>query len=160
MAQSYGPQSRRRQSENRRMAELKTKPGTADPLAFLAAIADRSRRQDCIDLCRLMTAAVGEEPVLWGGSIVGFGSLRYRTASGRTGTWFRAGFASRKRALTVYLMLDLDRQADLLAALGKHKRGRGCLYVQRLADIDLRVLRKLIAVSLGQDRHGTCGTSL
>lgn len=140
------------------MAELKTKPTTADPLAFINAIPDPDRRQDCIDLLEMMSAA-GEPPVMWGGSIIGFGSLHYRYASGRSGTWFRVGFASRKQALTLYLMLDLDQQGKRLAALGKHKRGKGCLYVKRLADIDRKVLRELINASLAQDQSGSCGGS-
>ena len=138
------------------MAELKTKPTDVDPLAFLESIPDPARRQDCAELFEMMSEAAGEPPVMWGGSIVGFGSLQYRYASGHGGTWFRVGFASRKQALTLYLMLDLDQQGPRLAALGKHKRGKGCLYIKRLADVDREALRELIATSLAQDRYGTC----
>lgn len=141
------------------MAELKTKPTDADPLAFLESIPDPARRKDCGELFTMMSEAAGEPPVMWGGSIFGFGSLQYRYASGRGGTWFRAGFASRKQALTVYLMLDLDKQGERLAAIGKHKRGKGCLYIKRLADVDSEVLRELIAASLALTSYGTCGGS-
>ena len=141
------------------MAELKTKPTDVDPLAFLESIPDPARRQDCAELFEMMSEAAGEPPVMWGGSIIGFGSLQYRYASGHSGTWFRVGFASRKQALTLYLMLDLDRQGERLAALGKHKRGKGCLYIKRLADVDLDVLRELMAASFAQDRYGSCGGS-
>lgn len=141
------------------MAELKTKPSAADPLAFLEAIPDRARRQDCADLFEMMSEEGGDKAVMWGGSIIGFGSLRYRYASGRSGTWFRAGFASRKQALTLYLMLDLDQQEERLAVLGKHKRGKGCLYIKRLADVDREVLRELIAASFAKGDQGSCGGS-
>lgn len=96
---------------------------------------------------------------MWGASIVGFGSYDYRYASGRTGTWFRVGFSPRKQALTIYLMTDLDRLGNELAALGRHKRGRGCLYVRRLSDIDSDVLRTMIRVACSPDREGSCGSA-
>lgn len=94
---------------------------------------------------------------MWGSSIVGFGSYRYRYASGRAGTWFRTGFASRKNALTLYLMTDLDQLSEQLAALGPHKRGRGCLYVRRLSDVDTEVLREMIRASCARDRDCSLG---
>ena len=106
-----------------------------------------------------MQAAAGEAPQMWGPSIVGFGRYDYRYASGRSGTWFRVGFSPRKTAISLYLMLDLDAQEDRLAALGKHQRGKSCLYVRRLADIDTEVLRELIEASCCASVDKSCGDS-
>ncbi len=138
------------------MAELKTKPTDASVEAFVDSIPDERRRGDCRTLLAMMTE-IGGEPRMWGTSIVGFGSYDYRYASGRTGTWFRAGFSPRKQALTLYLMTDLNEVADHLAALGRHKRGKGCLYVKQLSDVDLGVLREMIRVACSPDRQGSCG---
>ena len=139
------------------MAELKTRPTPASVTDFLDAIPDEARRADCCALAEMMGEA--GEPRMWGESIVGFGSYDYRYASGRTGTWFRVGFSPRKRALTVYLMLDLDRQKEALAALGRHRRGKGCLYIRRLADIDTQVLEDLIRSSCAKGGGEACGGS-
>ncbi len=140
------------------MAELKTKPTDASVAKFLASISDEARRGDCYALLDMMREAAGE-PCMWGASIVGFGTYDYRYASGRSGTWFRMGFSPRKQALTLYLMLDLDRQEQALASLGKHKRGRGCLYIKRLSDIDADVLGGLIRASSAQGGDASCGGS-
>ena len=132
------------------MAELKTKPTAASAANHVASLPDPQRRRDCADLLSTMERISGDAPRMWGGSIVGFGSYQYRYKSGRSGTWFRVGFASRKNALTLYLMLDLDKQADRLSRLGRHKRGKGCLYIKTLSDVDERVLEELIRVSCGQ----------
>ena len=141
------------------MAELKTKPTEASVRAHVDAIADPARRRDCAALLEMMAEISGEPAAMWGGSIVGFGTYRYRYASGRTGTWFQVGFASRKRALTLYLMLDLDSQSKRLEALGKHKRGKGCLYLKRLSDVSEEVLRDLIRASCGQAQDASCDGS-
>ena len=141
------------------MAELKTRPTAADPLAFVASLRDPSRRRDCAELLEMIKEITGAPPKMWGSSIVGFGEYRYRYASGRTGNWFRVGFASRKNALTLYLVQSLDQQERLLSALGKHKRGKGCLYIKRLADVDRRVLRDLIRACCDPDRGSSCGSS-
>ena len=138
------------------MAELKTKPTSASPRAFVDAIPDEARRRDCRTLLEMMRGIAGE-PRMWGDSIVGFGSHDYRYPTGRTGTWFLTGFSPRKRALTVYLMLDLDRMEERLAALGKHRHGRGCLYIKRLADIDTAVLKDLIRLSCAKQDGKSCG---
>lgn len=129
------------------MAELKTKPTATSATNYVASLPDPQRRRDCGGLLSMMERISGDPPTMWGGSIVGFGSYQYRYKSGRSGTWFRVGFASRKNALTLYLMLDLDRQADRLSRLGKHKRGKGCLYIKALSDVDERVLEELIRES-------------
>ncbi len=138
------------------MAELKTKPTGASVPDFVTAIAHEGRREDCRALLAMMTE-IGGQPQMWGHSIVGFGTYSYRYASGRSGTWFRAGFSPRKRALTIYLMTDLDALADQLALLGRHQRGRGCLYIRRLSDVNLDVLRTLIRSACATDREGSCG---
>jgi len=130
------------------MAELKTKPTGASVEAFLEGIAAEGLQQDCRTLVDLMQRVSGSEPEMWGGSIVGFGRYRYRYASGREGEWFEVGFAPRKRDLTLYLMAGAERYPDLLSKLGKYRTGVSCLYVKRLADIDLAVLEELAAASV------------
>lgn len=129
------------------MAELKTKKTTASVLAFVNQISDEQRRKDARVVLSMMRDLTKEKPAMWGSSIVGFGRLHYKYASGREGEWFRVGFAPRKDALTLYLCAGLTAQRDLLEKLGKYKAGSGCLYVKRLADVDQRVLKQLIARS-------------
>lgn len=129
------------------MSEPKTRPTGHDVDAFLDAIADPARRDDCRALVDLHRQITSEEPVLWG-SIVGFGTYHYHYASGREGDWPVAGFASRKRDLTVYVMAGLDRYPAQLAKLGPHKTGVSCLYVKRLADLDRTVLEEILRDSV------------
>jgi Domain of unknown function (DU1801) len=134
-----------------------TRPTDADVEEFLDAVPDEQQRADARTLCALMSEITGEPPVLWGPSIVGFGSYRYRYESGHEGTSSLAGFAPRKGNLVVYLVGGFeDRHGKLLAKLGPHKAGKGCLYLKRLADVDLDVLRELIERSVrvrrGADR--------
>jgi hypothetical protein len=126
------------------MAETKTKPTTASVAAFLAAIPDVERRRDCRTVAKLMQKATGAKPVLWGASIVGFGTYRYRYESGREGEWPLIGFSPRKSDLTLYIMPGFSRYADLLARLGRHKTSVSCLYLRKLADVDLGVLESII----------------
>ena len=137
------------------MAELKTKPTGGSARLYVDSIADPVRRRDCATLLEVMAEISGEPPAMWGTGIVGFGTYQYRYASGRTGTWFRVGFSSRARALTLYLMLDLDSQSERLGALGKHRRGKGCLYVKKLADVSEDVLRDLIRASCAQSQDAS-----
>ena len=133
------------------MAELKTRRNDASVDAFLAGV-DGRRQQDCLTLMDLMREATGEEPRMWGEAIVGFGSYRYRYASGREGDWFLAGFSPRKQNLTLYLMSGYDDYEALLARLGKHTIGKSCLYIKRLSDIDVDVLRELVTASVAHMR--------
>ncbi len=126
------------------MAELKTKKTAASVAAFLAGLDDPRARKDARTLVALMKAATGARPRMWGPSIVGFGDLRYRYASGREGDWFLMGFSPRKQGLVLYLMSGLHRHAGLLAELGKHTTGKGCLYIKKLDDVDPAVLRRLV----------------
>lgn len=129
------------------MAELKTKETTESVSAFLDKVADKQRRADCYAVVDIMRAVTKEEPKMWGTSIVGFGRYHYKGASGRGGDWPIAGFSPRKAALTLYLM-GLHSSPDLMERLGKYKTGKGCLYINKLADVDLSVLRKLVARSV------------
>lgn len=126
------------------MAELKTAKTRASVSTFLAGIADESRRKECRAVVRLMKAATGAPPRMWGDSIIGFGDMRCRYESGREVDWFLAGFSPRKDSLSLYLMPNLDAHAALLKKLGKHSTGKSCLYIKRLADVDQAVLERLI----------------
>jgi hypothetical protein len=127
------------------MADLKTRPQAGDPKAFLAAVPDPERRADALAMLELMAAITGQEPQLWGPSIVGFGTYRYHYESGREGDWFPVGFSPRKRDLTLYLLQGFPERAELLERLGPHREGKSCVYIRRLADVDPAVLRALIA---------------
>lgn len=135
------------------MAEPKTKPTGASVLDFLAGVENDRRREDALALLELMRDVTGEEPEMWGPSIVGFGSYRYKYQSGREGTSPLTGFSPRKQSLTLYLMGGFEEQQALLARLGKHKTGVGCLYVNKLQDVDLPTLRELIQRSVAQARE-------
>ncbi len=135
------------------MAANKTMPTPADARAYLAAIDNPVRRADCETLAALMERVTGEPPVMWGPGIVGFGSYRYRYASGREGDAPMAGFASRKGDISIYLSCDTEARAALLAKLGHHKMGKGCLYVRTLADVDQAVLEELVRESIATENR-------
>ena len=130
------------------MAENKTKATAKSVPDFLNSIEDEGRRKDCLAISALMEELTGSKPKMWGESMVGFGNYRYKYASGREGDWFLAGFASRKQALTLYIMGYLEFYTDILGKLGKHKHGKGCLYIDKLEDIDMEVLKTLISTSI------------
>lgn len=130
------------------MAEAKTQPTKASVAAFLAAIPDEQRRKDCRLVAKLMQDATGAKPVMWGTSIVGFGTYRYRYASGREGDWPVTAFSPRKNDLVLYIMPGFERYADLLASLGRHKAGKSCLYLKRLSDVNLDALQQIIGKSV------------
>ncbi len=135
------------------MAENKTKATGASVENYLAAIADEARRKDCQVLVKLMTKATKEQPKMWGTSIVGFGSYHYKYESGREGDSCLTGFASRKGDISVYIVASSAGQEKLLAKLGKHKMGKGCLYVRRLSDVDLEVLEQLVAGAVAERKR-------
>jgi hypothetical protein len=135
-------------------AANKTQPGDGDVDAFLAAVPDERRRADAITANVLIGEVTGAEPVLWGSSMVGYGRQRYEYASGRAGTFFAVGFAPRKAALTLYGLTYQDSNADLLARLGPHTTGKGCLYVKRLDDLDRDVLAELIRRAYATNHTG------
>lgn len=129
------------------MADLKTKPTDNIVPAFIDKIENDKKRADSQKILELMQEVTGEEPVMWGDSIIGFGSYHYKYASGREGNWFLTGFSPRKQNLTLYIMSGFDRYDALLAKLGKHTTGKSCLYIKKIEDIDLHVLRELVKLS-------------
>ena len=141
------------------MAENKTKATDASVGDYFAAIDDEARRKDCEALAGLMAKATKQPPRMWGASIVGFGSYHYRYASGREGDTCIVGFSSRKGDISVYGLNAAEGAAGLLPKLGKHKAGKGCVYIKRLGDVDLKVLEKLVAgAAAGRKReHGSDG---
>lgn len=126
------------------MAENKTRPTDQDVVEFLNGVEHKTRRADGFALLEMMKEITGEEAVMWGSSIVGFGSYHYKYASGREGDMPLVGFSPRKQSMTVYIMPGFDEYDDMLAQLGKHKTGKSCLYVNKLADVDQDVLRRLV----------------
>lgn len=132
----------------RRRAELKTKSNDRSVDGFLKRVPDAQQRQDAMALATLMREATGAEPKMWGTSLVGYGSYHYKYESGREGDWFLTGFSPRKQSLTVYIMPGLDRYGPYLRKLGKHTTGRSCIYIKRLADVDLGTLKELVQESV------------
>jgi len=135
------------------MAENKTKPTEASVESYLSAIEDEGRRKDCETLARLMTKATKQQPKMWGTSIVGFGSYHYKYESGREGDACLVGFSSRKGDISIYLMASFPGREELLSNLGKHKMGKGCLYVRKLSDVDLEILEQLIVGSVAERKR-------
>ena len=130
------------------MAENKTKPTGVSVASYIDGIEDATRRKDCKDLSKLMTKVTKQPGKMWGTSIVGFGSYHYKYASGHEGDSCLTGFSSRAGNISVYLMPGAPGQKQLLDKLGKHKMGKGCLYIRTLADVDLGVLEKLVRTSV------------
>ncbi len=135
------------------MTENRTKDTGASVGAYLAAIPNVSRRTDCQALAKLMTEATKCPPKMWGPSIVGFGTYHYRYESGRGGDFCLVGFSSRKSDISIYGLhaaVDADR---LLAKLGKHRAGKGCVYIKALADVDTTILAKLVAQAAAEKKR-------
>ena len=135
------------------MSEQKTKPTQRSVASFLAEIRDPARRKDSETLVRLMSKATGEKPVLWGPSIVGFGTYHYKYSSGHEGDACLVGFSIRKTDLSLYIQPGLHRYLDLLQRLGKYKHGKSCLYLKSLADVDEGVLQELVTQSVRDIRE-------
>lgn len=132
-----------------KLAEIKTKPTESSVVDYLNTIPEEQKRADSFVIMDMMKKASGEEPVLWGGSIIGFGNKRYKSpASGREVDWFLIGFAPRKANLSLYLSVMKNEHENALEKLGKHKTGGGCIYVNKLQDINLDVLDEIIATTL------------
>jgi hypothetical protein len=127
------------------MAENKTKATEASVEGYIQSIADPARRMDCEALTKLMSKATKESPKMWGTSIVGFGSYHYKYASGREGDSCLVGFSSRKGDISIYGLNATPSHAELIPKLGKYKAGKGCLYIRNLADVDLKILEKLVS---------------
>lgn len=132
-----------------KLAVIKTKPTAANVEGFINQIPDEQKRKDCFVLLGMMKKATGEEPVLWSNSIIGFGNKRYKSpASGREVDWLLIGFAPRKANLSLYISIGIQEHAAALKKLGKHKTGAGCLYINKLEDVDLKVLKGMIDEAL------------
>ena len=134
------------------MSELKTKLNDQNYAEFLEKIADIQRRQDAFVLAGIMKAITGEEPRMWGDSIVGFGSYHYKSKSGQEGDWFRMGFSPRKQAFSIYTMTGSQKDPEFLNQLGKYKLQGSCIHIKRLSDINQDILRKILIKSLSNLR--------
>lgn len=133
------------------MSSPKTQVTDANVLDFIGAVPDETKRNDSLKLLDIFTIVTGEPPKMWGASIVGFGSYHYKSErSSQEGDWMITGFSPRKQNLTLYFMDGFDNYAELLAKLGKHKTSKGCLYINKLSDIDTGVLAELITRSVKQ----------
>jgi hypothetical protein len=131
------------------MAEIKTKPTGASVEDFLNTVKDERKRKDSFVILEMMKKASGEEPQMWGSSIIGFGNVKVKSpATGKESNWLRIGFSPRKANFSLYLTGNIKKQAVALKKLGKHKTGMGCLYINKLEDIDIKVLKGMIEASL------------
>jgi hypothetical protein len=135
-------------------AELKTKEIEASIEEFLNSVDDEERRKDSFKVLDMFKRITGEEPKMWGPSIVGFGSRVLKYDSGRELDWMLTGFSPRKGNLTLYIIDGFAKHDDLMARLGKHKTGKSCLYVKKLSDIDQSVLEELILESIDYIKRG------
>ncbi|MES2773765.1 MAG: DUF1801 domain-containing protein [Bacteroidota bacterium] len=132
-----------------KLAEIKTKPTANSVADFIDSIPDEQKRKDSEVVLKMMEKATKETPKMWGSSMIGFGDQRYKSpATGREVDWFKIGFSPRKANLSLHLALDIQRYAEDLAKLGKHKTGVGCLYINKLEDIDLKILEKMIITAV------------
>ena len=130
------------------MTSNKTQPTAFDPVSFIQGVEHPTRRADGMALLELMTKITGWEPCMWGASIVGFGSYHYKYESGREGDCHRTGFSVRKANLVIYIMPGYTDFSEILSRIGKYKMGKSCLYINKLADIDLTVLEELVRAGL------------
>lgn len=130
------------------MSSNKTQPTTASVALFLNALFPEQKKNDSLTLYRLMEKITRAQGVLWGTSIIGFGNYQYKYASGRPGDWFLTGFSPRKNAITLYLMCDISHDQIDFDGLGKYKKGKGCIYIKKLENINLTVLEKIIITSI------------
>ncbi len=129
------------------MAENKTQLNDGDVTEFLNTVEPEQKKADCFAVAAMMEEIIGAPAKMWGAKIIGFGSYDYKYASGRAGTWFLCGFSPRKQNITLYIMAGFDEFEGLLEKLGKHKIGKSCLYIKKLADVDEAILRDLIKKS-------------
>lgn len=134
-----------------KLVEIKTKPTAVSAEEFISEIENEQKRKDSFVLVDMMKKATGEEPVMWGGSIIGFGNMRYESPkTGRQVDWFLVGFSPRKANLTLYIGAGNEAHAEALKVLGKHKVSGGCLHINKLADVDLNVLQGMINAYLSR----------
>ena len=136
-----------------KVAEIKTKQNTGDVDGFINSIPDEQKRKDTRTLITMMEKATKEKPMMWGTSMIGFGKLRYKSpTSGREVDWFKIGFSPRKNNFSLHLVFDIKQYAATLNKLGKHKTGMGCLYINKLEDVDVKVLQQLIDTAATSER--------
>lgn len=134
--------------------EIKTKASKASVSDFLESIKDPQKKADSKIVLKLMEKITGEKPKMWGSAIIGFGDTHYKYASGREGDWFKMGFSPRANALTIYgIKYYEDFDKGLFSKLGKYTEGKGCVYIKRLSDVDLKVLEKLISQAAKKPVH-------
>jgi Domain of unknown function (DU1801) len=133
------------------MAKVKTTPTAASVVDFINKVTDEQKRKDSFVILEMMKKATGEEPKMWGSSLIGFGNVKYKSpATGREVDWLRVGFSPRKANLSLYISMNIKEHAAALAKLGKHKTGVGCLYINKLEDINIKVLKEMIDASLNR----------
>jgi uncharacterized protein YdhG (YjbR/CyaY superfamily) len=132
-----------------KLAVIKTKPTVASVTDYISTLTDEQKRNDSLVLLEMMKKISKEEPVLWSNSIIGFGIKRYKSpATGREVDWLKIGFSPRKGNISIYLTAGIQQHAEAMKKLGKHKAGVGCLYINKLEDVDLKVLKGMIEASL------------
>ncbi len=130
------------------MAKNKTVETEVSVTEFMASIADEKKRADCLSIINGITEQTGLEPKMWGPAIIGFGSYHYKYETGREGDMPLAGLSPRANAITFYLGASFDQRQELLARLGKYKTGKGCVYIQKLSDVDRDVLMEMVKKSI------------
>jgi len=140
------------------MSDIKTKPTDQDVYTYLNSVTDEKKREACSVILELMEEVTGSKAQMWGNSIVGFGSYHYKYKSGREGDWFLTGFAPRKRDLTLYIMSGFNKYDSLLSDLGKYSTGKSCLYINKIQDVDIDVLRELVRQSVEHVKETNAGT--
>ena len=132
-----------------KLADIKTKETESSVEDFINTVADEQKRKDSFAILKMMQTATKDDPKIWGSSIIGFGNLRYKSPkTGREVDWFKIGFSPRKANISLYLTMDIQAHAPLLKQLGKHKTGVGCLSINKLEDVDVKVLEEIINASV------------
>ena len=135
-----------------KLAEIKTKENSASVDDFINSIPDEQKRNDCQLILKMMEKSTKDKPKMWGSSMIGFGNVRYKSpATGREVDWFKIGFSPRKANLSLHL-INIQQHEDALTKLGKHKTSLGCLYINKLEDVDIKVLEKMIEVAAKEDK--------
>lgn len=138
------------------MAELKTQKNNASVDDFINAVESEQKRNDAFEILEMMKQITKERPKMWGSSIIGFGDVRYKYASGREGDWFKVGFSPRKANISLYLMgCNISKADSILGRLGKYKTGKGCLYINKLTDVNMDVLKELVKEGYENGHIGT-----
>lgn len=130
------------------MGEIKTKVTNASVIDFINTVGSDAKKKEALVILKMFKTITGEKPRMWGPSIIGFGQYHYKSErSSQEGDWLITGFSPRKQALTLYVLCGFDGQAELLKKLGKYKTGMGCLYINKLADVDIKVLETIVKKS-------------